>query len=49
MPPFWLDDEDQDWLEILVKVDKGLLIDLTHVLRRLVEIAPRSGHNDQAE
>jgi len=23
MPPFWLDDEDQDWLEILVKVDKG--------------------------
>jgi len=23
MPPFGLDDEDQDWLEILVKVDKG--------------------------
>jgi len=23
MPPFRLDEEDQDWLEILVKVDKG--------------------------
>jgi hypothetical protein len=24
--PFQLDDEDQGWLEILVKVDKGLLL-----------------------